>query len=127
MDQCSLRYLLEQHTPLKNNRNGYPSYLGYDYEITYKTKKENATADALTHQVTESSLDALFVQNNQPWDDIKQEVEKHPHMKKINALAQEKLGRPYTCKSIMILHWCAHSPRVPSAHNVTPPSMCPSE
>lgn len=77
---------------------------GYDYEITYKPDKENAAADAFSRNIIESSLDALFIHQNQIWDDIRKETETHPYMQKLNKLAEEQKGGSYTARNKLIYY-----------------------
>lgn len=78
--------------------------LGYDYEITYKTGRENSAADALSRVVSSPSLNALFVPQAPLWDEIKAEAIKHPYMDKIGKLATDIPGAPYTWRNGLVCY-----------------------
>lgn len=45
IDQRSLKYLLEQRITTPEQQKWVSKLFGYDYEITYKSEKENAVQD----------------------------------------------------------------------------------
>lgn len=103
-DQRSLKYLLEQRITTTEQHKWVSKLFGYEYEIIYKPGKENSVADALSRMASSPCVDALFVSQAQVWDNIKEEVVSHPYIKKINKLAIENLGGPYTWRNGLVCY-----------------------
>ncbi|KAA8546866.1 hypothetical protein F0562_003295 [Nyssa sinensis] len=81
----SLKYLMEQCIVMPEQQKWVSNLLGYDYEITYKSKRENSAADALSRVIGSPSLNTLFVPQTSLWNAIMIEAKEHPYMQlKIN-------------------------------------------
>lgn len=64
-DHVSLKYLLEQRITTPSQQKWLSKLLGYDYEIWYKSGKENRAADALS-RVHSSNLETLAISSVNP-------------------------------------------------------------
>ena len=95
---------LEQRITTPEQQKWVSKLLGYEYEIIYKSGKENSAADALSRRADSPCLNALFVSQAQIWDNIKEEANNHPYMQKIGKLATESPGKPYICQNRMVCY-----------------------
>jgi len=71
-DQRSLKFLLEQHITTPEQQKWVAKLLGYDYEIIYRSGRENAAADALSCKQGSPVLHHLLVSQVTLWEEIKQ-------------------------------------------------------
>ena len=76
--------------------------LGYDYEITYKSGKDNNAADALSRVPGSPQLNALFAAHTPLWNSIKTEASTHPYMLQIKDKALANLGAPYNWRNGLV-------------------------
>ncbi|GKC04118.1 transposon ty3-I gag-pol polyprotein [Tanacetum coccineum] len=103
-DHRSLKYLMEQRIMTLEQQKWISKLVGYDYEITYKPRKENSAVDSLSRVIGSPSLDALFVLETSLWNAIKKEVVEHPYMVRIGELASKNPGAPYKWQNELLLY-----------------------
>lgn len=103
-DQRSLKYLLEQRIVTPEQQKWVAKLLGYDYEIIYRPGRENSAADALSRVPGSVTLNALFFQRVDLWDDIKSASKDHPYMNRIRQLAHSNPGAPYTWRDDLVFY-----------------------
>ena len=69
-DQRNLKYLMEQRIVTSEQQKWVSKLLGYDYDITYKLRRENSTVDALSRVTSGPNLNTLFVSQTSLWNAI---------------------------------------------------------
>ncbi|WVZ06906.1 hypothetical protein V8G54_020252 [Vigna mungo] len=97
MDQRSLKYLAEQRLMGEEQQKWVSKLLGFDFEIKYKSGRENTTADALSRQ----QLWALTTFQFYEWDEVYHEVQMD---EKLREIIQELLRDPNAHKGYKFLH-----------------------
>jgi hypothetical protein len=91
MDQRSLKFLLEQCITTPEQQKWVAKLLGYDYEITYRPRRENFAADALSRKQGSSVLHHLFVSQVTLWEEIKQGAKTNLYIQSMSQVAVNQL------------------------------------
>lgn len=82
-DQWSLQFLLEQQVMNEDQQRWICKLNGLDFEIQYKSGRDNSVADALSRKAKEPLLHAFSVMHTQGLENIEEEVHNDDKLKMI--------------------------------------------
>jgi hypothetical protein len=78
--------------------------LGYDYEIQYRSGRENTTADALPRKPDSPILNSLFVLQVHIWDEIKEATRSDEYTIQLSRAAQGQSGTSYMLRDGLVFY-----------------------
>ncbi|KAL9448142.1 hypothetical protein AB3S75_015587 [Citrus x aurantiifolia] len=104
IDQRGLKYLMEQRIRTTEQQKWVAKLSGYDYEIVYRPRRENSTADSLSKVPGSPILSVLFVPQVGLWEDIKSVAKAHPYMDFLYQLTLTNPGKPYSWRNGLIFY-----------------------
>lgn len=117
-DQKSLRFLADQRLVGEEQQKWVTKLMGFDFEIKYKSGKENSAADALSRQMQCMMLTTIHCPM---WDGLDEEVQAD---QKLRSVVQDLLGQPdarrgYQLKKDRLFYkdrivLPKHSPQIPT-------------
>lgn len=96
-DQRSLKYFLEQKALTPKQQKWLAKLMGYEYEIIYKSGRDNTVADTLSRRPDSPTISYLFVPQITLWNEIKTVAGEDEYMQQITMLATTQPAGPY-CK-----------------------------
>lgn len=95
---------MEQRIVTPKQQKWVSKLLGFDYEIVYKSEKENMVADALSRVSGSPCLNALFLPHTSLWDQIRSTITTHPYMINISRLASNNPGSFYSWRNGLLFY-----------------------
>ncbi|KAL9462725.1 hypothetical protein AB3S75_000683 [Citrus x aurantiifolia] len=101
-DQRSLKYLLEQKITTPEQQQWLAKLMGFNYEIQYRSGRENVAADALSRRPDSSALNSLFVAQVSIWNEIKTTAQDDDYMQQITHQALTQHAGPYFMRNGLI-------------------------
>lgn len=89
-DQRSLKYFLEQRISRPEQQKWVAKLLGFDYEITYRSRRENSAADALSRKQGSPVLHNIFIPQVNIWEEIKRAAKEDPYIQNMSRVAVDQ-------------------------------------
>jgi len=76
----SLKYFMEQHVATPEQQKGVAKLLGYNYEILYRSRRENSAVNALFYRPNNPLLNPLFVPQVTLWYAMRMVAKDDPYI-----------------------------------------------
>ena len=98
-DQKSLKYLLEQRVVEGEHHKWLLKLLSYNFDIQYKSGKDNTAVDALSRLPTEMTFATISAPFVLDFEDIANQVAEDPYLTNtINVIAENPAAYPHFCR-----------------------------
>lgn len=101
-DQRNIKFFLEQQVATPEQQKWMAKLMGYDYEIVYRSGRENAAADALSRRPNSPILFHVFMPQVAIWEVIRKAASQDEYMQKVTTVAQAQASGPYILQNGLI-------------------------